>query len=345
MESPAFTHVFNEFQRALACVLLKEPDTEVPVRPSFLEDVLRRCNDVCGSRVLAYAGERCGQEIDPVLALDLGSMVWTPHPIVGIETDERRTEMVRTREGCVFIEYMSVWAAIGGVYDPHRGEFRRLKNRIAAWSPSPFVLCQYPNGNIGAIFPLPEDLPHLYTPESNEWQVVKKPTPKRNMPCAVISVMLANGTVLFTGGSKNGAATGHTERWNPNTENLKVMRRGMLTPRMWHAAVLLPSGHVLVSGGYTVGEPEWKKTAECEIYDPFHQQWRGTGRLVSPRAHHCMVLLPSLNMVLALGGVYNHRLPPERQAVTCEFYDIAAGGWSRVAMPAIPRSSMKAVVF
>jgi hypothetical protein len=65
------------------------------------------------------------------------------------------------------------------------------------------------------------------------------------------ATLLSDGTVLVAGGQpslKSADATGGTEVYNPTTGTFSV-RPDMTTPRLNHAAVLLKSGQVLITGG------------------------------------------------------------------------------------------------
>jgi Kelch motif len=81
-----------------------------------------------------------------------------------------------------------------------------------------------------------------------------------------------------------------TGRWSP-TGSMSVPREG-------HTLTLLPTGKVLVAGGFThfVGV-----TATAELYDPQTGQWTKTGALLEPRLQHTATLLPT-GEVLVVGG-------------------------------------------
>jgi hypothetical protein len=67
-----------------------------------------------------------------------------------------------------------------------------------------------------------------------------------------------------------------------------------------HTATLLPSGEVLVAGGFVNRSISVTRTAE--LYDPAAGSWTATGRLGTPRGEHTATLLPS-GKVLAAGGI------------------------------------------
>jgi hypothetical protein len=79
-------------------------------------------------------------------------------------------------------------------------------------------------------------------------------------------------------------------------------RRGVFAPtgsmnvgRASHAATSLPSGRVLISGGYD-------DLASAELYDPVAGGFAATGSMNVERASHTATLLPNAN-VLVTGGL------------------------------------------
>jgi hypothetical protein len=85
------------------------------------------------------------------------------------------------------------------------------------------------------------------------------------------STILADGTVLVTGGLSGGQSTDTTavfgaEIWNPTTQAWTPVDH-MQTPRLYHStAVLLPDGRVLsAGGGLGAGYPTHKN---LEVYSP-----------------------------------------------------------------------------
>ena len=69
------------------------------------------------------------------------------------------------------------------------------------------------------------------------------------------------------------------------------------TARFDHTATLLPSGKVLVAGGYDNGGV----LSSAELYDPATGTWTATGSLGTARYAHTATLLPS-GKVLVAGG-------------------------------------------
>ena len=71
----------------------------------------------------------------------------------------------------------------------------------------------------------------------------------------------------------------------------------MATARQNHTTTLLPSGKVLVAGGYGNNGD----LASAELYDPATGAWSSAGNLTTARYAHTATLLPS-GKVLVAGG-------------------------------------------
>jgi hypothetical protein len=73
----------------------------------------------------------------------------------------------------------------------------------------------------------------------------------------------------------------------------------MLTLRVDHAATLLASGSVLVTGGDNSVDPYYLSPAE--IYDPALGKFAAPGSMASKRAYHTSTLLRSGKVLIAAG--------------------------------------------
>ncbi len=113
------------------------------------------------------------------------------------------------------------------------------------------------------------------------------------------ATLLKTGQVLVTGGcAERGCELFHAsaELFDPDTRSFQPVPP-MATPRASHAAVALPDGRILVSGGWT-GR---RATASAEIYDPATGQWAAVGDMTEARASHVAVPLTD-GRVLIMGG-------------------------------------------
>src|SRR5438132_14430020 len=94
----------------------------------------------------------------------------------------------------------------------------------------------------------------------------------------------------------------------------------MSTPRDSHTATLLPSGKVLVAGGF--GFPCCGLLKTAELYDPVAGTWTATGSLSTARTEHTATLLPSGKVLVAGGYDSSDSLN------SAELYDSRAGRWT-----------------
>jgi N-acetylneuraminic acid mutarotase len=147
-----------------------------------------------------------------------------------------------------------------------------------------------------------------------------------------LATLLADGRVLVFGGQaweisgNTGWQAGdkkHAEIYDPGMEtwtptgSLNIARSGA-------TATLLPTGHVLVAGGYANGE-----TRIAELYDPAEGTWRMTGSLITARAFHTATLLSDGRVLVAggqLGGDSRTGIPGGVHSA--ELYDPATEQWS-----------------
>ena len=103
-----------------------------------------------------------------------------------------------------------------------------------------------------------------------------------------------------------------------------VTTGNLATARSHHTATLLPSGKVLVAGGFNESCSETcGALSSAELYDPATGLWSPTGSLATARWLHTATLLPS-GKVLVAGG-YNTSIGGLSSA---ELYDPASGTWS-----------------
>jgi hypothetical protein len=111
----------------------------------------------------------------------------------------------------------------------------------------------------------------------------------------------------------------HSRTAEPPDADLEwVSTSAMISPRAYHTATLLPSGKVLVAGGYL--RPDVLETAE--LYDPNTGSWTSTGSMNRAREEHSATLLHS-GKVLIVGGD-----PPPPAIPMGELYDPDTGTWT-----------------
>jgi hypothetical protein len=101
----------------------------------------------------------------------------------------------------------------------------------------------------------------------------------------------------------------------------------MSVERVFHTAILLANGMVLVAGGAggQAGD-EWTIHKSAERYDAANGTWSPTGSMTTPRVEHLAVLLRS-GKVLVIGGHPTEDEGVEHWLPVAELYDPAAGTW------------------
>lgn len=96
-----------------------------------------------------------------------------------------------------------------------------------------------------------------------------------------------------------------------------------------HAAVLLPNGKVLVSGGEQLAS-----LASTELFDPATGAWTTVGALPEGHLYHTMNVLPD-GLVLAAGGFTGDGSIATASAA---FFDPAVGSWTATPSMGSPRA-------
>jgi N-acetylneuraminic acid mutarotase len=148
------------------------------------------------------------------------------------------------------------------------------------------------------------------------------------------ATMLPDGEVLVAGGAENhndNPAFNSAELYNPST-GVWSATGSMIGARAWHNATLLPSGKVLVAGGWNNGD----NLSSAEIYDPATRAWTATGSLTTPRQGGDATLLLDGRVLVAGGAGEN---PPTYTLASAEIYDPATESWSATGSMTTARRS------
>jgi hypothetical protein len=167
------------------------------------------------------------------------------------------------------------------------------------------------------------------------------------------ATLLNNGKVLITGGTDSsaggGAAVPSAELYDPSTGTFSLTG-SMLTDRAQHTATLLPSGEVLIAGGWNghradaADDPPWDPLF-AELFDSSISTFRPTGSMSTTRIGHKAVGL-SDGKVLMLGGIpvpqNIHEQPPA--PAYAELYDPATGAFSPVTNVSLQQSGYTATL-
>jgi hypothetical protein len=131
---------------------------------------------------------------------------------------------------------------------------------------------------------------------------------------------LLDGRVLLAGGWSDEVpgeltALQTAELYDPATQTF-VPVGNMAVPRAFHAAVLLPDGRVLVTGGARIVDGVREDLSSIEIFDPAVLAFLPGGDLVVARSEHGMALDGRSRVVIAGGNANDLRY---------ERYDVASG--------------------
>jgi N-acetylneuraminic acid mutarotase len=150
----------------------------------------------------------------------------------------------------------------------------------------------------------------IYDPATHTWSSTGSLTTGRYDHAATL---LSDHRVLVTGGITSGGTSGVTtnsaEIWDPSNGQWTTVNPMITNPngRRGHALTPLPTGQVLVTGGFDTSLPA-NYLASAEIYDPTLNQWTapspspaGQATMSSARAYHTATIL-SNGKVVIIGG-------------------------------------------
>jgi hypothetical protein len=151
------------------------------------------------------------------------------------------------------------------------------------------------------------------------------------------ATLLPDGRVLISGGTRDGggggAALSTAEIFDPMSETFSTTG-SMLSERAEHTATLLPSGKVLIVGGFNghpadaADDPPWDPLG-LEIFDPATGRFSPAGTDGTTRIGHGASLLWD-GRILLVGGVWDvqnrHEQPPAPR--DSEFFDPSDASFS-----------------
>ncbi len=142
----------------------------------------------------------------------------------------------------------------------------------------------------------------LYDPAKGSWSAS---APLATARYAATATLLQTGKVAAVGGldgSGNGIAA--VELFDPASGAAGGGWAGtgdLGTDRGYHSAALLPSGKLLVLGGYNCDGDACGSLDSAEIYDPASGSWDGAGSVGDARYDAAAALLPSGELLVAGG--------------------------------------------
>jgi hypothetical protein len=140
------------------------------------------------------------------------------------------------------------------------------------------------------------------------------------------ATLLADGSVLVTGGEASLPGAERIERIDPRT-GIAGAAGTLVSKRSSHTATRLADGRVLITGGYSSGAAS--VLDHVELWDPMTQTSRLLpARMATPRAAHTASLLAD-GRVLIVGGY----APPGPSYVLAEIFDPRRESFTAVIAP------------
>lgn len=159
-----------------------------------------------------------------------------------------------------------------------------------------------------------------YDPRFNTWLHLASMRQRRTH----FSLAASGGRLFAIGGRNVEGLLATTESYVPSTNSWQ-MRSPMEVPRCCHASSTLPSGDILVTGGYI--NCAYSRSVACYSVDT--DTWTEQAPMETPRGWHCSATLGG--RVYVVGG---SQLGPGGERVdvlSVEVYSPESGSWSRAA--------------
>lgn len=158
------------------------------------------------------------------------------------------------------------------------------------------------------------------------------------------TTVLGSGKLLITGGFVGLgtlSAISSVELYNPAT-GVYTAVPPMSIDRVHHRAALLPSGKVLVTGGFSTSTNAF--LASAEIYDPVANTWSPTTNMSIPRSGHGLIQLNNTT-ILAFGGQTAATAAPSDYVATAEFFTEGGATWTATGSMATARANFASTIF
>jgi len=172
----------------------------------------------------------------------------------------------------------------------------------------------------------------LYDPTTGKWTATGSLGTDRYDATATLlpdgKVLVAGGTIVEHFFNPSGATA---ELYDPATGSW-TPTGSMHTARSLHIAMLLPSGKVLVAGGWNQNDTLSYPLASAEVYDPATGTWAPVHDMLEATSVQSATLLAT-GRVLVVGGTYELPTPEfvspfEGIAATAELYDPVSDAWT-----------------
>lgn len=168
----------------------------------------------------------------------------------------------------------------------------------------------------------PTIVPTLDVFDGLKWTAEPAPPPEVIPRFGAVAVGAEDGSILFLGGCKTGAALGMTavDAYHPDTKTWEPLP-ALNFPRCAAAAVVAPDGRVFCFGGRDASGQE---SAAVELYDPAEKEkgWQSAASMPEPRAYMGAVAAGDGRIYVVGGWVYPNSLE------TTLVYDPATDRWA-----------------
>lgn len=177
----------------------------------------------------------------------------------------------------------------------------------------------------------------IYDPMTETWtKITSMPSGHR-----YTATLLKTGEVLVVGDDTSGSANPAACLYNEATSTWTAARPPAIA-RYSTTVTLLPSGKVLMVGGYNGGCCSGRNGTykSAEIYNRKKNSWTPAAGMKARRLGHTATLLPS-GKVLVAGGAARDPINAHDSA---EIYDPATGTWSSTGAMTTPRFFHKATL-
>jgi hypothetical protein len=139
-------------------------------------------------------------------------------------------------------------------------------------------------------------------------------------PATSTATLLANGKVLFVGGTGDDGSSNRASLFDPGTGNFSETGF-MSASRLGQSATLQGDGTVLISGGQVLpGNGSGAALASAEIYDPVAGTFSMTANMMTARGAPAASLLPDGTTLVAGGSPGVPPVPGQDPGATAEIY-------------------------
>jgi hypothetical protein len=146
------------------------------------------------------------------------------------------------------------------------------------------------------------------------------------------ATLLNDGAVLVAGGfsTETSSALNNAELYDPTSNRFIPVAATMRSPRVFHVAVLLTSGAVLLAGGSELEDGPNGATNSAELYDPIAKTFVATTNTMSAQRYAATATTLAAGAVLIVDGASS---PPTLTVPSADLFNPATGLFSPTSGP------------